>query len=276
MELDESNVIFELIDNEVQESGTKKYLKFLLLLAFIIASIILIGASLIAIITPRLKIKEFNELYGQRIHSAKNEPIHYDSSLYVLKQEEAFLKSKLAKSDLDSISLSINIPDSMLSLEIKGVAIYNIKIDRLKLSPIFNSFNKDAILHCFSTPFRINSQYATVVKEPIVIKQAPKDTIEANQAAPNIDTLKPKMVAYYFCLDKDIILDIRQSEKTDFIPYFSYLLKFNYWLTARQLKEVSKFHLPDYLPSIQIEINCKDALALYRALPNKAIISIHL
>jgi len=276
MELDESQAIFELLDDKVQVSGTKKYLKFLLLLAFIIVAIILVGASFIAIITPRLKIKEFNELYSQGIHSTKNGPGFYDSSFYALKKEEAFLKSKLAKSDLDSISLSINVPDSLLSLEIKGIAIYNIKIDRIKLSPIFNSLDKDAILHCFSLPFKINSQYATVVKEPIVIKQAPKDTIEANQAAPNIDTLKPKMVAYYFCLDKDIILDIRQSEKTELIPYYKYLLRYNYWNTARQLKEVSNFRLPDYTPWIQIEINCKDALALYRALPNSAIISIHL
>jgi hypothetical protein len=276
MELDESQVLFELFDDKVQKSGTKKYLKILLLFAFIIVAIILVGASFIAIITPQLKIKEFNELYRKGTHSIKNDPIFYDSSYYLLKKEEAFLKSKLAKSDLDSISLSINIPDSLLSLEIKGISIYNIKIDRLKLSPIFNSFDKEALLQCFSTPFNINSQYATVVKEPIVIKQAPKDTIEANQPAPNIDTLKPKMVAYYFCLDKDIILDIRQSEKTDFIPYFKYLLSYNYWITAGQLKEVSHFHLPHYSPWIQIEINCKDALALYRALPNKAIISIHL
>jgi hypothetical protein len=276
MELDDSQAIFELVEEEVQKSGTQKYLKFLLFLSLIIIVLILIGTLFIGIISPRLKIKEFNELYSQGIQPNKSDLIYNDSSFYSLKIEEAFLKSKLAKSDLDSISLSINIPDSLLTLEIKGIAIYNIKIDRIKMSSIFYAFENNSVIHCFSSPFNVSYQYATVVKEPIVIKKAPKDTIEANLPAPNIDTLKPKMVAYYFLLDKDIILDIRQSEKTEMIPYFEYLFHYNYWTIAKQLKEVFNHRPPNYSPRIQIEINCKDALALYRALPNKAIISIHL
>jgi hypothetical protein len=277
MGIDESNAIFELVDEKVQKSGTKVYIKFLLLFSFIILVVILVGALLMGIITPRLKIKEFNQLYTQSKQTVKNDPDFFDSNYYQLKKEESFLKSKLAKSDLDSISLSINIPDSNLSLEIKGIAIYNVKIDYINVSPLFKSLDKKALMNCFSLPFTINYQFATIVKEPIVIKQAPKDTTEyANQPAPSIDTLKPRMVAYYFQLDKNIILDIRQSEKTDLAAYLKYSMNYYYWYTGKQLQDIIHFHLPEYIPWIQIQINCKDALALYRALPNKAVISIRL
>jgi hypothetical protein len=186
------------------------------------------------------------------------------------------LKSRLIKSELDSISLSINLPDSILSLDIKGVSIYIVKIDYVKFSPIFDQFNKSSLINCFSSPFYIKNQYATIVKEPIVIKNAPKDTIEADLPAPNIDTLKPKMVAYYFYLSKGILLDIRQSEKTELLPYLEYIADYNYWYTIRQIQQVSEHQPPEYIPWIHIKINCKDALAIYRALPHKAYISIHL
>jgi hypothetical protein len=276
MELDKSQALFEVIADNKHKPCARIYLKSILLFPIVLMVIILAGAFFLAIISPRLKIKEFNELYNQYTQTSKKDPIAFDNGIYILKKQEAFLRSKLAKSDLDSISLSINIPDSILSLEIKGVSIYNVKIDYIRLSPLFDCFDRKALVNCLSSPFTINNRYATIVKEPIIIKKAPKDTIEANQLVPNIDTLKPKMVAYYFYLDKDIILDIRQSEKTELIPYLKYSVKYNYWWSMRRLKEIFHLRLPDYIPWIQIKINCKDALAIYRALPENAIISIHL
>ena len=277
MEYNKSEAFFELVNERESNSGTRNYLKIILLIPCVLLTFVLVGALSFAIILPRIKVKEFNKLYNQNIQVSKSEPIALDSSVYLLKKQEAFLKSKLSKSELDSISLSINLPDSILSLEIKGVAIYSVKIDNITLSHIFDCLDRKALVNCFSSPFIINYQYATIVKEPIVIKKAPKDTIEyQNQSAPSIDTLKPKMVAYYFCLNKNILLDIRQSEKTERLAFFKYSYNYNYWWTMRQLRELFHLRLPDYLPRIQIEINCKDALAIYRALPEKAIISIHL
>ncbi len=277
MQFEEPQTIFELINEKEEKSGIMIFLSTLLIIIGIVIILIIAGASYLAVVSPKLKLKEFNELFKQDSQNHNEESIFIDSSTFLLKKQEAFIKSRLLKSELDSISLSINLRDSVLSLDIKGVSIYNVKIDYIELSPLFDQLDKSSLLNCFSSPFYIKYQYATVVKEPIVIKNAPKDTIEYNnQSAPNIDTLKPKMVAYYFSLSKGILLDIRQSEKTEILPYYKYIIGYNYWYTNRQLRQIIKRQQPDYLPWIHIKINCKDALAIYRALPHKAYISIHL
>jgi hypothetical protein len=266
----------ESIRNNAEKSGKRNYLKRIFFVFLILYTSFLIAILIFVALAPNCKIKELQKLNYQDEQVENYELTNYDDNVFQLRKQEAFLKSRLAMSESDSINLSLNLSDSTLSLEIKGVVIYSIKIEKIRLSPIYSRIDNKALINYFSTPFSIDYQYATIVKEPVIVKKAPKDTIEANQTVPSIDTLKPKMVAYYFYLDKDILLDIRQSENASLIPFLRYSMNYSFWKTKSQLNKVFRLNIPCYLPWIQIEINSKDALALYRALPYNALITIHI
>jgi hypothetical protein len=55
------------------------------------------------------------------------------------------------------------------------------------------------------------------------------------------------------------------------------MYQFDYYLQISnlQLKKIIELKIPDYIPYIQLEIDKNEALALFRALPEHAFISIH-
>jgi hypothetical protein len=133
-----------------------------------------------------------------------------------------------------------------------------------------------SLLKYFSTPFCVLQQKATFLKEPLIIKKAPKDTTEASKNNVQADTTLPSLVACNIYTDKDLIININQSENNDKISLYKYQFSYNMQLTNLQLKKIIRLKVPDYIPWIQLEINKKDAVAIFRALPEHAFISIRI
>ncbi len=92
-------------------------------------------------------------------------------------------------SEKDSIQLIVNLRDSIIGLSIKGVIIHKTQINNYKVDPLLNKLPVLEYVKLFSEPLQVKSQYATIVKEPIVVRNAPKDTAEATLNAYEPDTL---------------------------------------------------------------------------------------
>ena len=90
--------------------------------------------------------------------------------------------------------------------------------------------NENAILSMLATPLTISHAFATIKKEPVMIKMAPKDTSEYK---PDImpDTSITEPVNYILETDKGVRIYIYQEENKkigDKISQFKFDLNYSY------------------------------------------------
>lgn len=264
------------METEIKDNLPYKSFRRYFWISFITLLIIAILTCItFSVLSPLQKIKSINENY-QTLDSKSNNDTLENNDLLELKLEEAYLKSRLQLAENDSINLSLNLKDSILSIEIKGTMVYSVPIQNIKKSNIFNHIDKDVLVNYFSTPFCVLQQKATFLKEPLIIKKAPKDTTEASKNNVQADTSIPNLIACNLYTDKDLIINIRQFENHDKVGLYKYQFSYNLQLTNLQLKKIIRLEVPDYIPWIQLEIDKKNAVAIFRALPEHAFISIRI
>ncbi|HQG35913.1 MAG TPA: hypothetical protein PK094_01755, partial [Bacteroidales bacterium] len=135
---------------------------------------------ILSIIAPSKKIAYINKEFGYKKpeKGAYYDSIFFDSTFITLNREKSFYQARIAMATSDSVSLSVNLPDSSAILEINGVPVYNIKIIRARISKVFANSDEYAVSSMLSTPFNIIHDYSTIKKEPVVHKVAPRDTTE--------------------------------------------------------------------------------------------------
>ena len=180
----------------------------------------------------------------------------------------------MAKSD--SISFSIDLVDSILFLEVKGVVVLESKINKIVKSRFFSSVDNEALIKYLSNPFMVNKKTATIEKEPIVFKKAPKDTIEAATQIFKPDTLVNEVICINIEFDKNLILEISQSEDKPQFQNLNYLLKKRSKNFIQVAKNSISFKEPYFTPKIIIELPKKDIKSVYRALPYKPQMALNL
>jgi hypothetical protein len=191
-------------------------------------------------------------------------------------EKEAFLSSRLAMANSDSIGITLNLLDSTLCLEIVGVVVHKSKLLKIKKSRFLDKTNEVAKIKWLKTPFRIISYEASIPKEPITITKAPKDTIEAAQMnTKTVDTI-PEYISYKLLLDRGLLIEISQSN--DSLPKWakptpSYFSKKwdGFKETAASLFGVTD---KEFVPYIFIEIPFYEARSIYRAIPQNAQVTI--
>ncbi|MBN2174045.1 MAG: hypothetical protein JW731_07935 [Bacteroidales bacterium] len=191
------------------------------------------------------------------------------NALDSLKFEEAFLKSRLTLSSLDSISLVINLKDSLATLEIKGVVIYSVKIEKINQSLIFNKMDPRLRLLEFTDPMQVSGVFSTIPKEQYMVKNAPADTSDLQSALPVIDTVITDAVCYIFYFENGLQFEIRQLEA----PSGKVLRQYDRHNKRKEIFKIAgdllRFKIPDYRPQISIEIRGVNARTIFRALPVK-------
>lgn len=193
--------------------------------------------------------------------------------------ERSFKESLLELGEKDSIQMAVNLTDSTVCLYINGVKIHQTPITYFDEDKLLKKLSNSAYIKIFSKPLEINQTYATIVKEPIVIRQAPKDTAEANLNAWKPDTLVQNPAYILFDLDLGIRLIFEQEITSSFGERWS---KFGFYrkLWTANLREIF-YHLlhftqPDYKAAITIKMPADDLRAIYRALPQRAYVVIYL
>lgn len=258
------------------EGKVSKNPKTGLIILIILIAAALIYYSIMALSAPGKKLKEISEEFvaKQNEKSKVDEAIFSDSTYLNLLKEKAALQSRILMAETDSIYLTINIPDSLVHLEISGVVVHTVKMRDLQISNILLKGNEHIISSMLSEPFTIVNDISSIEKEPLMISMAPKDTSEFQ---PDImpDTADYEPVNYIFELNNGMRIYFYQDEKFIGGKGIGFDLQHRLEGVLATMKSIIHFKVPEYKPFIKIKVPRADAKIIYRALPKHGQISVY-
>jgi hypothetical protein len=263
---------------ETENANKSSVRRIAFLILIIVCSSFIVYYSVMSMLAPSRKLaemkKEFSPEPSKKIK--EDSKIFTDSAYLRLFKERAFLQSKIIMAESDSIYLTINMADSSMNLEICGVVVHKARMSSFKASRILTNGNENIIYSMLSTPLTISFDLATIKKEPVMMKMAPKDTSEYK---PDImpDTSITEPVNYILEMTNGTRIYVYQEEDEKRIDRMT-LLKFDLSDRLHQtwegLKSVAVFKVPDYHPFIKIRLPRSDAKIIYRAIPKNGQISL--
>lgn len=263
--------------NEVTDKPFCKKPGFIVLSVFL--TVFIIYYSIMALLAPVRKMKAFDAEYGftQDKKNIIDEKILSDSAYLKLLKEKAFLQSKIAMAETDSIYLTINLADSSVNLEISGVVVHSTEIKKINISKILRKGHAYTILNMLSKPLIIAKDFTSIKKEPLMIKMAPRDTSEYQ---PDIipDTADFEPVNFILEMQNGVKVYVYQDEKLRFgdgIRRFGFDLWDRITNTASSMIRVFTLKVPEYHPYIKIRLARADAKIIYRAIPYNGQVAVY-
>ena len=248
------------------QSKTKKVLSvtFLRILpAFLILYFILFTGFYIA--GTKSMLNEWNAAPGQNTDS-----LAISTEEWALIHEKAFLNARLAMSGSDSIGLTLNLKDSLVQLEMKGVVLRQIKFDKAEMSKFFLGILPEAYTHHFSKSFSISEIEGSIEKNPVIVRKVPKDSIEAAQTQVKLDTARVEFVEWHLLLDSALLVSVVQSDQFEGKFHgstFKYRLRRHMETLKATNRAVLSFRKPEIFPEINVFIPASEAKSFFRALP---------
>jgi hypothetical protein len=197
--------------------------------------------------------------------------------LVATNHHEAYLKSHLQLSKADSISLLIDLHDSLAILTFNGVFLFKSKISSIRTNKGLKKLPLYLLDSMFSGPFMVEKEISTIEKFPIVVKKAPKDTLEANLA--NSAPVLPKQsdVFWFFTFNNGLAVEVCQQEDSlvgTRSAFSDYRRSKADWLRSKGLNAIFRPEQSGYTYQLSIEIPREDARSIYRALPIKPIVTV--
>lgn len=259
---------------DIKRAGRKR------LAALLIAvTVILLYYTVMQMVSPMKTMRQLKKELGyvQDEKNPINDSIFSDSAYLALFREVAFLKAKTALAENDSIYISVNLADSTVNLEITGVTVARTKIISNRASRIFRDRYSYIISSVLSKPLTITRNFASIPKEPLMIKMAPKDTSEFK---PDIipDTADYEPVNFIMETDAGIVLYAYQEEKLnpgDRVHLFFFDLRYRMHSGWQDIKKIFTLQVPDYRLFVKMRLPRADAKIIYRALPEKGQIALY-
>ncbi len=219
-----------------------------------------------------------DSIFAARIGSQFSVPgtENFTEELIEKEKQKAFLNSRIIMSRPDSVRLTINLPDSILQLEIRGLVVHTSKILKYNASGLLQ--RKHALLkaHWISEPFQAVKNYSTIPREPIVVVYAPADTIEAQNAPELVPEPDKTNIYFTYVTDKNLIIHVNQSENGKKDGYLFQNLLRNYKKFKNSVDEMIKFKNKEIVHSLELTISMQDAKTIYRALPEYPMITVRL
>jgi hypothetical protein len=200
--------------------------------------------------------------------------------LAALEIDKAFFQARLQLAKSNFINLAVDLIDSSAILEVKGVPMRRCKILHYRSSGLAKRLRNQGRLHQWlATPFALQKELATLPKSPIRIKEAPKDTIEANESKGEDLPIEQRDAEFTLHFDRNLTLAVEQAQT----PSFSGRLREIWYALRRTFDEarnavVALAHgqIPQHRMWIEIELRREDAKAIYRALPPQAGLALRL
>ena len=266
------------MEEKNEEAGTKGS-RNLLIVSGVIVTVILGYFTIMSLMAPGRKLETIRLKYGPQESSENkiDERLYRDSSYMALLKKKAYLQARTSMAETDSVYMTLNLSDSTANLEISGVSVHSVKISSYRVSGILRRTDEYAISSMLSQPMNIVSDLATIKKEPLMIKMAPKDTSEFK---PDIipDTSDYEPVNYILEMDNGIRIYVYQTTdtiKSDRRQLFFFDLKDRSGTTWSNMKSIARFRVPEYHPFIKIRLPKADAKILYRAVPRRGQIAVY-
>lgn len=249
-------------------------MKILRVFFYIVVGLAVLFYLVVTIAAPIRKINELNQIAtSDSAFMKKSKAIATYSGLLPLVKEKAYREAQLILAQQDSIGLIINFRTSIASLMIKGVEIQSSKIIDFKRDKVFDGIDAPAFRRLFSKPLHNTHDFSTFVKEPIVVKKAPKDTIEAMKMAtlPVLPPVEPAYVSYD--LDRGFKLIMIQdscdtAEEILIEKQFKKDLRNQFY--GDIISGLKDLETPKYTPTVVLRLSGRDVRSIYRALPVKA------
>lgn len=228
---------------------------------------------------PVKKAEQLNKAFNDTISPDKLDKAYPDPDnpdLFNLYKEKIFLESRLEMAKTLSIGLVINLEDSLLSIEVAGVNLHQTYISRYKVSKTFRTIHNKAHIGLFSRPLTTNYNWDTFDKEPIVVKKAPKDTIEAARQASVPDSVRTGPAYVTMLLDHDIQLCLYQEKASVWamVRRFIFTSGRRFSQAWEIIRGALTLKIPDYKPAIKVYIPKDDLVTIYRALAADARVVI--
>jgi hypothetical protein len=197
-----------------------------------------------------------------------------EKSIPALRLDEAFWSARLALAAEGSVSLAVDLVDSVASVEIRGVPVRVCKIRRFSTgNAIRLMLNQSKFLSELSKPLSVVCEAATLPKEPIHVISAPRDTIEAAKAAARPFEPEVADVYYILSLNDAIALTVTQLEDPSLEGFRRIVgLRMKRYLgqAGQALSSLARMDLPRHTKQIEITLDREDAKAIYRALSKDA------
>ncbi|MCB9069629.1 MAG: hypothetical protein H6629_17735 [Calditrichae bacterium] len=178
----------------------------------------------------------------------------------------------------DSISLCIDLQNNRLWLEVLGVKLRESEIKEAEIDNNFPYISQNsAFMQWLANPFILQQSCSTTEKTPVIIKKAPKDTIEANlndtqPVAPEKDD-----VFYQLEFSGNLYIRISQSQPASFygnIEHCLFTLSQVFSESLRTVGAVLRLEIPMHPLKIHLVLDREEARAIYRALPDNAALAI--
>ena len=205
--------------------------------------------------------------------------IQQSPEIGMLMKDRAFKESLLKLSENDSIQLVINLSDSTVNLSIRGVIIHQTKVNTFYCDRILKNMPAIQQLKLFSQALPVRDQFATIIKEPVVERHAPKDTIEAGLNTWQADTLIQNPAFLILSAEHGIQIILEQDKNPAFQDKWKKFI-FNQRIrirnSGRAMFDFARFKKQEYHPQIRIKLPADELRAIYRALPDKSFVAIKL
>jgi hypothetical protein len=237
---------------------------------------------IMAALSPVIYIRDLNSRYGADTTLLKTLDARFlqDSAYLAVSEKLAFTGARMRMSSSDSIGMIVNLPDSVIALEIKGVTLRSIPIISYSVAGSMSGIDRYALSSLMAEPMLIESSEATIAKEPLMVKIAPRDTAEAS-ALPLIvpDTLMITPVNFRLRLTNGVRLVVLQEVTDDAAEKMAR----NRFLFKQSVRDASvgftralAFRFPVYEPEIRVIVSKVDARIIYRAIPYNGMIVLRI
>ncbi len=231
-------------------------------------------------LAPYGKIRELHHLVDtDTVFMEKFDSVFYHPEMSKQLGEKGFKEALLRLSDNDSIQLIVNLSDSSVCLSIRGVIIQQTKVSYVDKDKLFEKITGIQCYRLFSQPLQVNTIYASIVKEPIVVRQAPKDTVEAEVNAWQPDTLIQNPAFVELSIEYGIQIHLEQEKNLSWYDKRKKAGFYSHLFFSRMkisLEQFIGFKKQEYQPVITIKLPVDDLRAIYRALPYEPYVVLKL
>jgi hypothetical protein len=268
-------LLTDLLNHAREMTGTFWYTRIIILLIMVS----LIGYMTASLIAPVYTLRQLN--HGKMIEAdpeSGSEPVlpEFQETSSLVRQK-AYLESRIVMAGSDSIGMVVDLRDSMLSLEINGITIHRAKITDYRVEKFFFALKNKTYTDLFSKPLIVDKEQGTIVKEPVFVQKAPRDTSEAANNLFLPDTIQIRAAFVTFHLGRGVRLSLQEDTRGSFMKKcrkFSHLTGVRTHQTCKNIYAIVRFRVPEYEPAITISLSGKDITSIYRALPGKAMVAI--
>jgi len=264
-------------NQNMEKNRSQRFLTVVPVIFLCILAALFLGNALSA---PKKKLNRIHQHYADTSGSClffRNDSL--DQAVLKAQKDIAFYTSRLAMAKSDSICVSVNLEDSILNLEIRGVVVHQAGIATRKVNLFFSRIDPCAVRNLFSKPFILKKLRGNGPQNPVLVKKAPKDTIEAAKISSPPDTSRRKPVFFTAELENGFTIYIEQYDRKNLRYHLArtcFLTRHRLITAVHTLADLFRLRITDYKPLICLQLSHEDARALYRSLPRQALFSLRI